>query len=434
MQAHPRTAWLLAAAGAAGLLAGEAALFAGNDWVRANFYFIAWYSYILLADGVVHLRTGSSLLLSRPRSFLLLLPWSAAFWLFFELCNLLLRNWYYVGLPVQAWERYAGMAVAFATVLPGVLETSDLLRCFGLFGRARCRPFELTPRLLRAVTAAGVLCLALPLLFPRYAFPLLWISTSLLLEPWIARRGGRGLLTALASGNAAPFWRLLAAGLGAGVLWEFWNYWSPGRWIYTVPLFEEGKLFEMPVLGFLGFPPFALECYSFARFLVTARLVPEWESAEPAPARGSVPGVLAAVALAAPVLWLTDTHTVRATIPWLRHVPGMPPETVRALEERGIHTAGDLVATLREGASLSSAEAGWLPAAELMQLRGMGSRGWQWLEAAGVRSVAELAREDPAQLGTRMRSLSGPPPCPSEAEVRVWVRGAQAALPGAERP
>jgi hypothetical protein len=35
------------------------------------------------------------------------------------------------------------------------------------------------------------------------------------------------------------------------------------------------KLFEMPVLGFLGFPPFALECflmYRFVRFLTPVRL------------------------------------------------------------------------------------------------------------------------------------------------------------------
>jgi hypothetical protein len=27
------------------------------------------------------------------------------------------------------------------------------------------------------------------------------------------------------------------------------------------------KIFEMPVLGYLGFPPFALECYAMWHFL-----------------------------------------------------------------------------------------------------------------------------------------------------------------------
>ena len=47
-----------------------------------------------------------------------------------------------------------------------------------------------------------------------------------------------------------------------GVLWEFWNYWAATKWTYTVPYLGDLKIFEMPVLGYLGFPPFALECYA----------------------------------------------------------------------------------------------------------------------------------------------------------------------------
>ncbi len=47
-----------------------------------------------------------------------------------------------------------------------------------------------------------------------------------------------------------------------GVLWEFWNYWATTKWTYTVPYAGNVKIFEMPVLGYLGFPPFALECYA----------------------------------------------------------------------------------------------------------------------------------------------------------------------------
>ena len=38
------------------------------------------------------------------------------------------------------------------------------------------------------------------------------------------------------------------------------------KWIYTVPGLSDWKLFEMPVLGFLGFPPFALECFTMYVF------------------------------------------------------------------------------------------------------------------------------------------------------------------------
>jgi len=50
-------------------------------------------------------------------------------------------------------------------------------------------------------------------------------------------------------------------------LWEFWNYWALTKWTYTVPFFGNVKIFEMPVLGFLGFPPFAVECWVMYIFL-----------------------------------------------------------------------------------------------------------------------------------------------------------------------
>jgi len=37
-------------------------------------------------------------------------------------------------------------------------------------------------------------------------------------------------------------------------VWEFWNY-GANEMTYTVPFFGNVKIFEMPVLGFLGFPP-----------------------------------------------------------------------------------------------------------------------------------------------------------------------------------
>ena len=33
------------------------------------------------------------------------------------------------------------------------------------------------------------------------------------------------------------------------------------KWIYHVPWASEPKLFEMPLLGYLGYLPFALELY-----------------------------------------------------------------------------------------------------------------------------------------------------------------------------
>jgi hypothetical protein len=45
-------------------------------------------------------------------------------------------------------------------------------------------------------------------------------------------------------------------------VWEFWNYWARTKWIYTVPILPDWKIFEMPVPGYLGFPAFAVECFT----------------------------------------------------------------------------------------------------------------------------------------------------------------------------
>jgi hypothetical protein len=66
---------------------------------------------------------------------------------------------------------------------------------------------------------------------------------------------------------------LLTSGFLCGFLWEFWNYWALSKWTYTVPYFGNIKLFEMPSFGFLGFPPFAIECwamYIFVRSLLSS--------------------------------------------------------------------------------------------------------------------------------------------------------------------
>jgi hypothetical protein len=60
---------------------------------------------------------------------------------------------------------------------------------------------------------------------------------------------------------------LSLSGFLCGVLWEFWNYWSRAKWQYTVPIMEHLKIFEMPVPGYLGFPAFALECFTMYVFL-----------------------------------------------------------------------------------------------------------------------------------------------------------------------
>lgn len=434
-----RTAYLAAAAaGGLGIALGELGLALHLTLVGDWFYCIVWWSWILLAAGLTGLRTGRTFLLSRPRGFLLLLPWSTAFWLLFEGLNLRLRNWYYVGLP-PAWEaRLTGMAVAFSTVLPAILLTADLLGALGIVRDRPRRPWPPPRWLERSLVPAGLLCLLLPLLVPDLAYPLVWLFLFLLVEPWLARRDPASLLALLRAGRPAVPLRLLLAGLACGLLWEAWNSQAPAHWIYTVPFFPAGKLFEMPVPGFLGFPPFALECWTFVRLLVVFGLLPEFlpDLAErPTPPLREEGGLVLAALMAAPLLLLTDLYTVHSTVPLVREIPDMPIPVAERLEAAGCERVADLVAAADAGrlpALLAEADPEarepWLRSARLMALRTMGLRGLLWLRQAGVGSVAELAAREPAELLEAMLaaadSLPGPPPY--LREVEVWVRAARA--------
>jgi len=134
-----------------------------------------------------------------------------------------------------------------------------------MFVRPSQRPSREVHHLL---VAAGVLAAALPLvLVSAWLVPLVWVAFALLLEPLNSRAGRPSWLADLRAGNASRLFGLLGAGLVCGVLWEFWNYWAATKWTYTVPYVGGVKIFEMPVLGYLGFPAFALECFAMYHWL-----------------------------------------------------------------------------------------------------------------------------------------------------------------------
>ena len=117
----------------------------------------------------------------------------------------------------------------------------------------------------------GTACLVLPLVFPRYAFPLIWGAGFFLLDPFGQNAGGPfphpGLAGRASAGSTSA---CLTAGLCCGLWWEAWNYGATAKWVYTLPVLNFAKVFEMPLLGYLGFPPFALECavmYNFMKAL-----------------------------------------------------------------------------------------------------------------------------------------------------------------------
>jgi hypothetical protein len=246
---------------------------------------LCWWGYILGIDALIWKLQGHSLLCDRRREFCLQLPLSIAFWLIFEVYNLHLDNWTYVGLPSSWWEATLGALTAYATIMPGLFLTAELLGTLGLFERFRVPAFHPSNRLLYTLTLLGFVCLMGPILVPReiarYLFAPVWIGFILLFEPVLYASGGNSLLRDLAAGRLCRILCLVTAGYICGVLWEFWNYWATAKWIYSAPFTEDVRFFEMPLAGFLGFGPFAWE---YAAMYAAVRLLGR-DSKLPAEAR-----------------------------------------------------------------------------------------------------------------------------------------------------
>jgi hypothetical protein len=195
------------------------------------------------------------------------LPWSVFIWFVFELLNLRLQNWHYLYIPTSDYLRWMGYILAYATVLPGIFETAELLETLGLFKKSKITPIKITPKFLKGSMILGTAFIILPMLWPKYFFPLIWGGFIFLLEPINYRLGLNSFLRDWAQGNIKKFYTILASGFICGILWEFWNFFSGAQWKYTVPFVGNLKIFEMPILGYLGFPPFAISCYVIYSFI-----------------------------------------------------------------------------------------------------------------------------------------------------------------------
>lgn len=302
---------------AGGLVLGGATLgmLAGIEPFATWYYLFAWYPLLLMIDAAVALKDGRFHFLARPAFLVSLLVWSVPFWLFFELLNFRLENWYYVHVPPDRAVRWAAIILSFATVLPAIFGAERLLAVWGMGSDAEDRTplVRLSPSRLAGLQAVGLVMLVLPLFWPRVFFPLVWGGVTLLADPFVYRRDrARSLLGDLERGRTDRILRLLIGGMAIGFLWELFNAAARAGWIYTVPGLEHLKLFEMPLLGFLGFPVFALEAFAAYQALVVTGLA---VSAGEPPGRGwRAPARLAAAVGAAVFSGLVLLGMERATI------------------------------------------------------------------------------------------------------------------------
>jgi hypothetical protein len=370
---------------AAAFLAAIVLLVLQVEPVPTWFYVFAWYPSLVILDELA-VRRGMRRVLSQPSLVVSLFGWSMVIWLVFEVANFRLDNWYYIYLPRNAVERWAGILISFATVGPAVVLAERALRALNVGTRWTGAPRGISNADLAGAIALGLLQLVLALAWPRTFFPLIWGAAFLLCEPYVLqRRPDLSLFGDVAQGKWGRIGRLMLGGLGIGLLWESYNYWARGKWVYTVPWLEGTKWFEMPPFGFIGFAFFALEAWSMYAALCAARVAFAIDGPNRVnPRRAVLAGSLAAVFSVGTLIGM-ERWTISSVVP--------------------------AVAPASGGESLA-----WL--------RGIGVEHAAELRAVGVTDACILSRRDPDILWSAIhRSVAQKRPTP--AEVRVWVAAAR---------
>jgi hypothetical protein len=230
----------------------------------AFLFFPLWLGYALMVDALTVARTGTSIFTRSRRNFAWLFIASAPAWWLFELINLRTQNWEYPGAEVFGPFTYFLLCtVAFSTVMPAVFGTAELVRSATWMQRFTQGPRIQPSRTLAvALFVAGAAMLTAALLWPQVCYPLVWGSVFLLLEPLNILLQRRNLFHHLQHGDWRPVVALALGSLACGFFWEMWNFYSYPKWIYHTPGAEFLHIFEMPLLGYLGYIPFAWELFS----------------------------------------------------------------------------------------------------------------------------------------------------------------------------
>lgn len=197
-----------------------------------------------------------------------LMALSIPLWWWFELVNSFVQNWQYQGaFRYNELEYNLFATLAFSTVIPAL--DAAWSATLSLPKGAALRVAHPDPLPAGAPSAAwcwwevalGFFAQALVFTLPTYFYGLVWVAPFLALDGLAGLAGGVNLAYLLRLRRYAMPLAIGLAGVGCGFFWEFWNFWADPKWTYSIPYFHFLQVFEMPLLGYGGYVPFAWSVY-----------------------------------------------------------------------------------------------------------------------------------------------------------------------------
>lgn len=321
-------------------------------WAAINMTGLGWLGYLLAFDGLscmlARIRGDPTIapFRARPNRFVIAWLTSIPVWCLFDAINFYWMDaWRYHGLPPAFAQRLLGYFVAFAAISPGMFIAAHLIQHMGMrrwqrrsdqpakrlgyalvFGPPVIITIAITALLAtrddELATIPMIVGTPLLLLGPGFASwyrnrcpyatsfaiglgfvtwvalvqaPItnmaLWVGLIYLIDPVVKMLKGPSLVQDWFAGQLGRTASLMLGGAVCGLLWEAWNYAALAKWTYHLPFLgaaEHVRYFEMPALGFLGFLPFACECWVMLNLIIAVAGVVRLRIAEPIPSHDDI--------------------------------------------------------------------------------------------------------------------------------------------------
>jgi len=242
-----------------------------SQQISQNLFFPLWLGFILLVDGLVLRRTGTSLAVRSPKIMVVMFIVASPYWWAFEGINEITQNWVYVSSTEEDRGGLVGVieaSLSYSTVIPAVFEVSELIGSFGFIKRfARLPSLFLSRPQIILTGVFGLGSLVTMLIWPTYLFPITWLCLFFIFDPINNLAGRPSIISQVKNGDYRTVVAFALGALVCGFFWEMWNRDASVSWEYNIGYLDFARIFQMPLLGYGGYLPFGLETYAVFHFV-----------------------------------------------------------------------------------------------------------------------------------------------------------------------
>lgn len=239
---------------------------------------ICW-GFILMLDGLVYrIDDGNSLINKNFKEFLGMAFSSIPGWLIYEYLNFFIEhNWYYPAAKLMDRKVYfLYAALGSSAFIPMSFEWYQLLNKIKILNLK----YKFGPKVVYSKnTSILLIILGFVILFVTpflsdHIFYGIWIAPVLILSCVLRLLGEKTPFTPIKENGDWSFLLIFAlTWLAQGFIIEAWNWFSgfpvdqermsynPAFWRYCIPFVKIFHIFEMPILGYMGYFLFSIHCW-----------------------------------------------------------------------------------------------------------------------------------------------------------------------------